>query len=359
MATKQSGKTSGDLPDVDSVWRSQPETIKQFIEQRTDYEQLCIEVAYILSKRVETADVEVAVITHRAKTLNSFLEKIRRKKYGDPFSEVEDFAGVRVVCLYVSDLPKIEGVIQKEFDVVEKVDKFREKAPDQFGYGAIHYVVRLGRKNLGARYDDLKTLKCEVQIRTVLQDAWAIIDHHLVYKRESDIPSQIQRKLNGLAGLLETADDQFDRIRAEREVYVQDLTHSSRDTSTFLSTEINRDSLAAYVERHFQSLSAEAFPKQLNMALDFIDRGKYPTLDSLHSAIKPLFAHMARIVKAVDIHADSGALRVVLLLSTADPDVRGKEGYPPSWIKPIEALAAELMTDSRTKGSSVRDKPRR
>jgi ppGpp synthetase/RelA/SpoT-type nucleotidyltranferase len=61
------------------------------------------------------------------------------------------------------------------------------------------------------RYDDLKKLVCEIQVRTVLQDAWAIIDHHLSYKQESDVPKILRRKLNSLAGLVETAHDQFDQ----------------------------------------------------------------------------------------------------------------------------------------------------
>jgi putative GTP pyrophosphokinase len=346
--------------DMDSVWRSQPETIKQFLDQRSDYEQLCIEVAYILRKRITTQSVEVALITQRAKTLNSFLEKIQRKKYDKPFSEIDDFAGVRVVCLYISDISKIEKVIQAEFQVVEKVDKFRSKAPDQFGYGAIHFVVRLGKKNLGARYDDLKDFKCEVQVRTVLQDAWAIIDHHLVYKRESDIPTHIQRKLIGLAGLLETADDQFDRIRQEREEYLDSLEKTAEDEPVFLTSEINRDSVVAYLERQFPSIQMEGFDGQLDTILGEINLKKYGTLQSIHSAIKPLFSHMERIVGSVKMDSDSGILRLALLLSMVDRDLQKAPGYPKDWIKPIDKLAGELNIGkaSRTISASRREKPR-
>ncbi|MFH1742151.1 MAG: hypothetical protein ABIH23_24370, partial [bacterium] len=196
------------VPETEAYfWQSNPEIVRRFIQQRTDYEQLCSEVQYILRKRLAERTIEISTVTGRAKTLNSFLEKIQRKTYEDPFSEITDFAGVRIVCLYVSDIPLIEDIIRKEFEIVEKVDKLTDKPPDQFGYGAIHFVARLGKKMSGARYDDLKVLLCEIQVRTVLQDAWAIIDHHLIYKSESSMPKVLRRKLNSLAGLFETADD--------------------------------------------------------------------------------------------------------------------------------------------------------
>lgn len=301
-------------------------------------------------------------MTHRAKTLNSFLGKIQRKKYDDLFSEIEDFAGVRVVCLYISDLPKIGKIVESEFEVVERIDKFRDKAPDQFGYGAIHYVVRLGASSLGARYDDLKTLKCEIQVRTVLQDAWAIIDHHLVYKRESDIPTHIQRKLNGLAGLLETADDQFDRIREERQDYLKDLQKSATDDSSFLSAEINRDSFAAFVERKFPSRPPEGFEGQFNIVLNCINRGKYKILQDLDSAIEPVLSHENRIVSSVNFKdgSDSGAARLLLLLSVVDKQLWDSPGYPTKWITPVAKLAMELSLEKPklAKRSSRPTKPR-
>ncbi|KGD63153.1 hypothetical protein T9A_00473 [Alcanivorax jadensis T9] len=336
------GEKVDDGREVDSLWQSQPETIKRFINQRPDYEQLCIEVAYILRKRIATQSIDVALVTQRAKTLNSFLEKIERKKYESPFEKIEDFAGVRVVCLYVSDLDEIEAIIKAEFDILEKVDKFTDKAPDQFGYGAVHYIVRLGKKNLGARYDDLKDLKCEVQVRTVLQDAWAIIDHHLVYKRESDIPSQIQRKLNGLAGLLETADDQFDRVREERQDYLRTLEDSSGDEYAFLSSELNHDSFAAYAARQFPQLPSEAFDGQLNMGLSMVNRKSYPTLEAIHSAIEHLYPHLDQILSVVDLEADSGNARVILLLSVVDAEVRNSDAFPEHWKQPIEELSLKL-----------------
>src|SRR4051812_23280599 len=94
--------------DVDIIWKSKPETIKRFLDQQSDYIQLCSEIAYILKKRLSESQIEISSISNRAKTLKSFLEKITRKTYENPFEEVSDFAGVRIVYLYQNDLKKIE-----------------------------------------------------------------------------------------------------------------------------------------------------------------------------------------------------------------------------------------------------------
>ncbi len=247
------------------LWRERPEVVRRFIEQRPDYECLCTEVQYVLQKRLGAKGIEVSAVTSRAKTLESFMEKVQRKEYADPFSGITDFAGVRVVCLYAPDTRLIDEVIQEEFDVVEKVDSLNERDSDRFGYGAIQYVVKLGKVMSGARYEDLRHLVCEVQVRTVLQDAWAIVAHHLTYKRESEVPKALQRKLNGLVGLFETADNQFDQIRREREEYVSEMRESSSSGASFLAHEVNSDSLREFLAWKLSDLPTEAFDGQLRL----------------------------------------------------------------------------------------------
>ena len=112
--------------NFEDVWNSSPGLVIQFINLQSDYEQLCTEVAYILKKKLQERAIEISNITWRAKKLDSFINKIQRKNYIDPFSEVTDFAGVRVVCLYRDDVDKIENVIDKEFKIIETVNKYDE-----------------------------------------------------------------------------------------------------------------------------------------------------------------------------------------------------------------------------------------
>lgn len=234
---------------VDYVWQKHTNIIKNFLEIRPNYEKLSEEVAYILKKHISKVKIEFSDVTYRAKSLNSFCEKILRKSINNPLKEIADLSGVRIVYLYLSDCPKIEALIEKEFKVIEKANKVKEQKPDRFGYGALHYLVKLGKQASGARYDDLKNLVCEIQVRTILQDAWAIVGHHLSYKQESDVPIVLKRKLNALSGLFETADDQFDRLRDERIKYRGDVKKDLRDKAeSFLEQEINLDNLSEYLK---------------------------------------------------------------------------------------------------------------
>jgi putative GTP pyrophosphokinase len=269
------------------IWQSQPDLVRQFLSARPKYEQLAAEVAYILEKAVSAAAVEYSTVTNRAKTLNSFVEKLERKDYIQPLEQVTDLAGVRIVYLYMSDFAQIEEIIRTEFLLVERVDKQENHGVDRFGYSAIHFLVRLGPRTSGARYDELKDLVCEIQVRTVLQDAWAIIDHHLAYKQEAAVPKQLRRKLNSLAGLFETADDQFDRIRHDREAYVREVQSKINHPEQFLAQELNLDSLVAFLHLQYkgEDFDADMIDNLAGWLMRLIDKQRFPTLGSLKDAI--------------------------------------------------------------------------
>jgi putative GTP pyrophosphokinase len=271
--------------DHDLIWKSRPEIIKGFLEQREDYEQLCAEIAYILKKRLIEENVEYSTVSNRAKSLKSFLGKISRKNYSDPIKDITDFAGVRVVYLYQHDLAAIEAIIKKEFSIIERVDKLNEKGTDKFGYGAIHFIVKIGKNSSGARYDSLKNLVCEIQVRTVLQDAWAIIDHHLAYKSESDVPSNLQRKLNSLAGLFETADNQFESIRQERSKYLK-VVAKSANTDAFLDNELNLDTFEAYLKWKFPEYETKYFERQVSIVFNQISKAGLNSLKALDKIVE-------------------------------------------------------------------------
>jgi len=268
--------------------------------------------------------IEVASITSRAKTLPSFLGKIGGKPPDDPLSEITDLAGVRVVCLYRSDLPKIEQVIRQEFRIKERADKLDEQGADRFGYGAVHFLVSLGKKSSGARYDDLKGLLCEIQTRTVAQDAWAIISHHLLYKQESAAPSALQRKLNSLAGVFETADVQFDALRLERDAYLKEIREKEA-VPDILAQELNLDTLVAYTQWRFPQLRANS--DHLSRILAKVDRTRYTTIGDIDSAV----AGAARALEEDERAGTSGPYEdggdyITMALGFTDPEYRKSSG---------------------------------
>ena len=104
-----------------------------------------------------------------------------------------------------------------EFEILQEhsVDKRAALDPDRFGYLSVHFVVRLSPARAALpEYRRFEKLLCEIQIRSILQHAWAEIEHDLGYKAKVEIPRDIRRSFSRLAGLLELADQEFSRIRS-------------------------------------------------------------------------------------------------------------------------------------------------
>jgi putative GTP pyrophosphokinase len=183
-----------------------------FESRQAGYQRLAAEVDFILREKLEKLDIKIHSIRTRVKERHSLLEKIERKDYADPFDEVEDIVGSRIVCLFMPDLIKIEEVIEKEFEVSRTENSIdgRDRDRTAFGYMSNHYICRLPSKHTGPRYDSVKDLKFEIQCRTILMDAWASVSHHLHYKGDVSIPEHLRRDFYALSGLFYVADKHFE-----------------------------------------------------------------------------------------------------------------------------------------------------
>lgn len=270
---------------LNRIWKDKPEIIRSYYEMLPIHQRLCDEVKYILEKKIKSLGVEIGHLTSRAKTLGSFCEKIERKTYNKPFEEITDLSGVRIVYLYASDRASLERLVEEEFEVYERVDKVSEQEVEKFGYGALHYIISLKKQHAGARYDDLRGARCEVQIRTILQDAWAIVAHHLSYKHEEDIPNELKRKLHALSGLFETADDQFERINHARIEYQNRVKESiSSGSELSLEADINLDSLLGYMSWKFPDREV-SYKESAADLLEELNQFGYKKLKTIDEAI--------------------------------------------------------------------------
>jgi putative GTP pyrophosphokinase len=155
-------------PDDNAV----PKYVSEYERVRPLYERLVEEIEYVLQDKLRSTDVRMAQVLGRAKTVKSFREKAERKAYKNPLEEATDLAGVRLVCYYEADVARMESMINSEFDVRERVDKTGDLGVDKMGYHGRSFVITLGARYKGARYDGITELTCEIQVRTVLQDAW-------------------------------------------------------------------------------------------------------------------------------------------------------------------------------------------
>ncbi|CAN5884313.1 hypothetical protein BH11MYX4_BH11MYX4_66410 [soil metagenome] len=160
--------------------------------------------------------LKIHSVTLRLKTRESLAGKLARpdRSYRD-LSDITDLVGLRVITYFEDSVDRVGQLVEARLpvDFTQSVDKRGRRGAEAFGYRSLHYVCRLTES----------PVRCEIQVRTVLEHAWAEIEHDLGYKSREALPAAGQRRLSRLAGLLELADQEFVAIRRELEAYATAL----------------------------------------------------------------------------------------------------------------------------------------
>src|SRR5262245_6665261 len=209
------------------------------------------EARFILNESVRRSGIKMHSVLSRVKSLESFLEKITRKNISsDPFDAIDDLVGLRLVCLFRSDIGRLGKIVHDRFDVLAEDNKLDGTTVDVFGYQSVHFVSRIKRSHVGPRYQGLHDLRVEIQLRTVAMDTWATLSHYLDYKTEPDVPRELRKDFFALSGLFYVADTHFELFYESR----QRAGASAREEATSTPTseqELNLDSLSAYLAKRY------------------------------------------------------------------------------------------------------------
>lgn len=155
-------------------------------------------------------------ISSRLKTEASFLRKATRVKgYRDPFKDIEDQIGCRVIVFFKSDIQVVEDSILRFFRKVER-KYMKPESVSEFAYESHHLnlIIPPQMRPDNAFHIELLPEVFEVQIRTILMHAYAEPQHDLVYKADGDIPLSIKRRLAWIAASCWGADREYDEIRS-------------------------------------------------------------------------------------------------------------------------------------------------
>ncbi len=207
--------------------------LAQYRELLPIYEQMAAVIPEKLKDFFNEAGVVVAAVEHRVKKEESLAGKLQEKgpKYHSIY-DVTDVVGIRVITFYNDDVDKVATVLERLFEIdwENSIDKRKAHEIDSFGYLSLHYICRIPETAYThPEYPMLNQIRFEVQMRTVLQHAWANMNHDTGYKSGVEIPKVYKRNLSRLAGMLELVDDEFSRIRHELTDYrrqVQSLVAS-------------------------------------------------------------------------------------------------------------------------------------
>ena len=222
------------------------------LEEYRKAKPACDEAAEKVKTTLKTffkeAGLVVASVESRVKTEKSLEGKLELKgsKYAS-LADITDIVGVRVITFYRDDVDKVASAIDRIFKVdwENSVDKRKLHQIDSFGYMSLHYICSMD----GFPY------RFEIQMRTVLQHAWANMDHDTGYKSGVEIPVEYMRRLSRLAGLLELADEQFTVIRNELADYrrrIQSLVASGN----LAEVSLDGDSFRSYLNlRPFDNIN--------------------------------------------------------------------------------------------------------
>ncbi len=166
---------------------------------------------------------EVTKIEGRIKDKEECIKKFHRK-YQNRLEAVEqpyeirffisDLIGIRIVCLYEDQIDLLSAMLQQHFNILDITDKISsvESTEDSFGYKGLHMDLALNDEMACLpKYLPYADNSFEVQIRSLIQDAWSVLDHKIKYKKS--IPIDLKRRINILSALFELADREFKEIR--------------------------------------------------------------------------------------------------------------------------------------------------
>jgi predicted RNase H-like nuclease len=197
-------------------------TVREYAERQPELRQAADQFVKLVTAILDDAGINYLTVTGRAKSVTSFAAKADRTIDGrrvfiDPLREVTDQIGVRVITYVHSDVQAVVDLLSDQVVVHDDRDLGRETAREgRFGYASRHLLVSLDPAGeTRPAYELLLGRQAQVQIRTVLQHAWAEFEHDIRYKGTipSEHVSDFDRRFTLAAGLLELADREFSTIR--------------------------------------------------------------------------------------------------------------------------------------------------
>jgi len=267
----------------------------------------------------------------RVKSFESFFKKYVRllKASGNSGGSlpqipphITDLIGIRVICPFLEDLPVVQELIKEKFHVVEVERKGGDHTFREFGYESIHLLITIPQDIVEKA--EMYTLKsgdtAEIQIRTILQDAWAEVEHEFVYKAEF-IPfdNPLKRKLAAVNASLSLADVIFQEIRSYQRVLNNEL--EKRRNTFFRKIEESTDDILFPTDKDGESAALSSPKAKLAVFQSYWDSaGESGSISIDDLLVEALSAHnenhfpqaIAIYTKILDMKPDDSVRSLIL-----------------------------------------------
>ena len=177
---------------------------RRYLAERAQYE----EVAGLVAERTESLMLMNGIacdVHRRTKEVSSFLKKVLKGRYFDPYTEIRDKAGVRIIAHYPWDITRIEKLVEESFEIYHCENKRAGVSFQTLDYRGTHYEVKCNGRSAESR-----DLLCEIQVLTKAESLWADTAHFLSYKPAQPPSDHVQRAIYRLIALVEIFDSEVE-----------------------------------------------------------------------------------------------------------------------------------------------------
>lgn len=157
----------------------------------------------------------IETIKSRVKSPDSIANKLEKKhlpvNFESMMSNLNDIAGVRVICPYISDIYAVKDMLLKQPDITLITEHDYIENPKESGYRSLHLVIEIPVYLSKTEHH----VRVEIQLRTIAMDFWASLEHELHYKNTETIPESVRRELFRVAETIAMTDREMEEIALE------------------------------------------------------------------------------------------------------------------------------------------------
>lgn len=242
---------------------------KRWLTDKSEYDDFSQELVSKLSAELRRKGIW-GEVTGRAKEVDSIIRKLI-KKPEHTYDSIGDKSGVRIILRYTDEIKQVLELVKNSFDCGNFEEKVDALEHDRVGYLSVHVDVKLRTDDaLAGKYPPEK-FKAELQVRTMAQHLWSEMSHDAFYKNDESLnplPRPVKRRVYLLAGVVEVADVEFNRLNGEMPTIPEFILLNSLERHYFKLTTRRGDSeLSLDVIRLLLPLYSEE-PKQISIHLD-------------------------------------------------------------------------------------------